>query len=50
MKHKTHNKSINPFAIAHSDRRKAAAVYAKRYRAEESSAYLSGWKSPSGKG
>ena len=27
---KTHNKRINPFATAHSDRHNAAAVYAKR--------------------
>lgn len=26
------------------------APQAKRYRAEQSSAYLAGWKSPSGKG
>ena len=29
--HLKHNKRIKSFATAHSDRHKAAAVYAKRY-------------------
>ncbi len=48
----THNQAIKSFAMLTRTLRSAAAPrrLLLRYRAEESSAYLSGWKSPSGKG